>query len=182
MSRIYHVHVIQSNPLFSLYSISQESRTIIMSTFVPSMNRNRQQRPPPPPEMVGKLQLKLTSHWNNIDNEHWKNCGLSIQQSWSWRDRRLRKYNVNTAMVHLQRELVNAARCRGNKMVLSKVLSKYRWRNKEGRTSIYYRCPFHNDLLPNWEQFAEQLESYNGGIERFVINKVMLPTQGLGLE
>ena len=100
--------------------------------------------------MVGSLQLMDYNHWSNIGVEHWTNCGLSIQTSYSWRDRRLRKGYVCNAMVDLQRELVKSARCGGKKMVLSKVLSRYQWSNKEGRTSVYYRCPFHNDILPHW--------------------------------
>ena len=101
--------------------------------------------------MVGSLQLKDYNHWDNIGVEHWTNCGLSVRTSYSWRDRRrLRKWAVCDAMVKLQKELVNSARCTGNKMVLSKVLSQCRWSNKEGRTYIYYRCPFHNDILPHW--------------------------------
>ena len=100
--------------------------------------------------MVGSLQLKDYNHWNNIDAEHWSKCGLSIQHSYSYRDRRMMKWDVCNAMVKLQRELVNSAMCSGNKMVLSKVLSQWRWSNKEGRTFEYYRCPFHNDILPHW--------------------------------
>ena len=58
----------------------------------------------------------------------------------------------------------------------------YRWgriRN-EGRYGYgkqYVRCPYHPDLLENWEQFIEDLKSNNvSDLEKVCIQKVMLPT------
>ena len=133
-----------------------------MSTFVPSLNHNRQQRPPPPPEMVGKLQLKSSSHWTSkIDLQFCTDNGITIRPeqtvSWwsrsylrSWKDKRIGNvHNVRTAVVDLQRSLVYSAKCRKNKMVLTGELFK-QWWNKDMKVREYYRTPFHDDLLENW--------------------------------
>ena len=129
-----------------------------MSTFVPSLNHNRQQRPPPPP----KLQLKSSSHWNSkIDLQFCTDNGITIRPeqtvSWwsrsylrSWKDKRIGNvHNVRTAVVDLQRSLVYSAKCRKNKMVLTGELFK-QWWNKDMKVREYYRTPFHDDLLENW--------------------------------
>ena len=49
--------------------------------------------------------------------------------------------------------------------------------NKDHRVKGYFRCPYHPDLLSNWEQFAEGVKSNSlCDLEEFRINNVMLPT------
>jgi len=130
-----------------------------------SLNRHRLQQQPRPPEMVGDLQLKGSNHWNSkIDLQFCTDDnGITIRPeqtvSWwsrsyirSWKDKRIDDvYDVRRAMVNLQRSLVKSAKCGNNKMILNGELYK-QWWNKDERVKEYYRTPFHDDLLENWER------------------------------
>ena len=81
-------------------------------------------------------------------------------------------------MVRIQQSLKSAATCGKDhtNMVLDGEISHHSYnsgtRSYEKRR---LRCPYHEDLLPNFKQFSRKLKKYKGKIERFSINKVMLP-------
>lgn len=129
--------------------------------------------------MVGKLTLKNFDHWNNVSTEHWKSCGIDPRievYGAGWHDNRISVWSLQRAMVRIQQSLVNAVVCKDNNMILNgKVMNFIYNRQRRRYEKETLRCPYHEDLLPNFEQFIEQLESYDGGIEQFSISKVMLP-------
>ena len=141
-------------------------------------------------DMVGKLALKNSEHWSKVNAGYWAtNCGIELFvpssiPHWmpggvkSWKDKRVERHHIRTAMVKIQRELVNAAKLEsgGTSMILAGELYKQWWNNKDIKVKTYHRCPFHSDILPNWEQFADDLSKVVLRIENFSIRNVMLPT------
>ena len=99
------------------------------SYYVPSwMNRGK----------VGELDVKTTSHWGRIDREYWTSCGITPSYP---------SYFVNEGMVRIQHRLFNASTCNEDKVAL--VGDLYSWLTPKD----CYRCPYHEDLLPNWGEY-----------------------------
>jgi len=133
--------------------------------------------------MVGNLPYKDASHWDNVSTEYWDSCGITVRphnQHQFTEDSRvgISLWDVKNAMFSIQESLIHAARCDDKNMILAgKLHSASYWNNRKRTwTKEYSRCPYHVDLLPNWKQFTDQLEAYNGGIKCFSIRDVMLPT------
>jgi len=145
--------------------------------------------------LVGKLQVKTTSHWRNVDRQYWiENCGMEAGLL----------YGVDRVMVRLQHALVAAGKCKGGNMILAGELHRWGFAKRDRCTlKEYKRSPYHEDLLENWgkytssililcicltfyiltrplynstEAFVEELKSYEDGIEQFRITNIMLPT------
>lgn len=125
---------------------------------------------------VGKLQVISSAHWrDNVSIDWWRyGCDLNIVPE-NWRDSRLDMWSVQEGMVRLQHALVAAGKCKGRNMSLVGELFSVYYKSGYRKFKEYYRCPYHLDILPNWEQFADDLKSYEDGIERFSITNVMLP-------
>ena len=110
-------------------------------------HRNRVQK-------VGKLDVKPTSHWNNIGREYWESCGLDLRPSqsgytyyWQYRrDKRLTLWAVQEAMVSIQHALHKASTSGGDQVDLVGELTWW----TGGPLKEHFRCPYHEDLLPNW--------------------------------
>ena len=126
--------------------------------------------------MVGKLALKNSEHWSKVNAGYWAtNCGIELYVPssvpyWmpggvnSWRKINEWKDTVRTAMVKIQRDLVNAAKLEsgGTSMILAGELYKQWWNNKDIKVKTY--------------QFADDLSKVVLRIENFSIRNVMLPT------
>ena len=96
---------------------------------------------------VGKLQVKTTSHWNKIDSQYWKKCGVEGRDM----------YEVNDAMVRFQHTLLAAGKCKGGNLILAGDRQLYRWGfYKRDRCTLkeYKRTPYHEDLLENWGKYS----------------------------
>ena len=98
--------------------------------------------------MVGKLQVKPTSHWQNIDNQHWVETCEIEEGTYYY-------YRKNTALVRLQHALVAAGKCEEGNMILAGELYKEvynsRWIQTERK---YFRTPYHKDLLENYGEHS----------------------------
>lgn len=100
---------------------------------------------------VGELNVKTTSHWERIEREYWSStCDLEIYNRWD--DRGVCLWEISQAMVRVQHALVDAADCEDDE-VLDKVVligELYSEYYKGRCVKEHYRCPYHEDLLPNW--------------------------------
>ena len=92
--------------------------------------------------MVGKLQVKTSSHWRNIDRQYWiETCGMEARLL----------YGVERVMVRLQHALVAAGKCKSGNMILAGEFHGWGFRKRDRRTlKEFYRTPYHEDLLENW--------------------------------
>ena len=103
---------------------------------------------------VGELDVKPISHWQNVDRQYWATCGLDLEpQGGDWRDEQLTVHNVNDAMVRIQHALVTAGECEDNNVVLGGDLRRAWWGGRRV-CKENCRCPYHEDLLPNWGEYS----------------------------
>jgi hypothetical protein len=141
-----------------------------------SDHQNQIQRPKKK-RAVRKLPLLNYDHWDSVSTEHWISCGIEPRPEYAdWRDPRIHISHLKRAMVRIQHSL-KAAKLRGdedNAMVLDGEILHYTYGGYPFERKRL-RCPYHEDLLPNFKRFANKLKKYKGKIERFNINKVMLP-------
>ena len=111
-------------------------------------------------EKVGKLDLKSYQHWHDIDRDYWATCGLDVHPEeeyggyyynrYNRNDNRIPMWSVKNGLVQIQRDLVKAAKCEKNKMILFGRM-KF-WNDSEGNY-VNGRVPYHEDLLPNWSTY-----------------------------
>ena len=94
---------------------------------------------------VGKLKVKPTSHWEKVDRQYWKNCGVNNDRNWQ----------LCRSLVHLQHALVAAGKCKDGNMILVGELYRDLYNSRYVQTERkYYRCPYHKDLLENYGEHS----------------------------
>ena len=134
---------------------------------------------------VGGLDVKSTEHWKNVDEQYWIDCGVPVRPRvidyhspdyvYQYKDKRVTAYEINQAMVRLQHALYDSIQCckDGSIALIGELYGRW-YNNKDRRVKDYHRCPYHEDLLPNWEQFTERLSKHTD-LGRFCITNIMLP-------
>ena len=98
--------------------------------------------------MVGKFQVKKTSHWEKVDRQYWKNCGVQDRE---------RNYQVCRSLVRLQHALVAAGKCKDSNMILAGELTREIWKRDRCWKKEYRRTPYHEDLLENWGKYSSSI-------------------------
>lgn len=101
---------------------------------------------------VGNLQLKSTSHWEEVDKKYWESVGIEVAEGYGYSSEKIGLPCICEGMVNLQHALVKAGtackdeygrRCEeGNAILLGGLYQNY--------MKSSYITPYHEDLLPNF--------------------------------
>jgi len=105
---------------------------------------------------VGNLQLKSTSHWEEVDKQYWEKRGIEVAASDDYWSDKIAVACISEGMVKLQRALIAAGtackdeygrRCEEGNVILSGGLY-------ENYMKTSYNTPYHEDLLENWGEYT----------------------------
>jgi len=105
---------------------------------------------------VGNLQLKPTSHWEEVDKKYWEKRGIEVAASDDYWSDKIAVACISEGMVKLQHALVKAGtackdeygrRCESGHVILFGGLY-------ENYMKTSYNTPYHEDLLENWGEFV----------------------------
>ena len=105
--------------------------------------------------MVGNLQLKSTSHWEEVDKKYWESVGIEVAEGYRYSTEKIGLACINEGMVKLQHALIAAGtackdkygrRCEDGNVILCGGLY-------ENYMKTSYITPYHEDLLENWGEY-----------------------------
>jgi hypothetical protein len=113
--------------------------------------------------MIGDLPLIQSSHFSALGQEYWNSRGFF---SWYASSDLERLQGV----LHRNGRIQDADDVKNTLSLVSEYISSYYYQRRNNK-----KIPFHLDILPHWEAFAEQ-QKKRRELELFKIDKISIPT------